>query len=67
MALQLQHLNFSVLYKPGQNHKNADGLSQTNLGCQEYPAQDVRLERGRYVKGPANMTTTTRVAVSLPT
>ena len=63
-ALSLQHLNYTVQYKAGKNHQNADGMSRqawektdekTDENTDEKTdiglAEDVKLEGGGDVEG----------------
>ena len=52
-ALSLQHLSYTVQYKTGKNHQNADGMSQQAWERWEEDdlAEDVKLEGGGDVEG----------------
>ena len=52
-ALSLQHLNYTVQYKAGKNHQNADGMSyrQAWEKSDSSLAEDVKLEGGGDVEG----------------
>ena len=51
-ALALQHLNFTVQYKPGHTHQDADGLfRQAWDEKKEQDDKDVKLEDGGAVEG----------------
>lgn len=48
-ALSLQHLNYTVQYKSGTTHQNADGLSRQ--AWENSISEDVNLEEGGDVEG----------------
>ena len=48
-ALSLQYLNFTIQYKAGKDHQNADGLSRQ--AWQEVVDVDVNQEGGGNVEG----------------
>ena len=50
-ALALQYLNFTVQYKPGHTHQDADGLSRQVWDEEEHDDEDVILEDGGAVEG----------------
>ena len=65
-ALSLQHLNYTVQYKAGKNHQNADGMSRQ--AWEKFDgslAEDVKLEGGGDVEGQPNSLCTFECCVSV--